>query len=74
MFSDRGSRQFGRDNSENGGGQDAKNLRVKVFYEEWCFTEMFDPEKHGSLPFFFFQHGSFDPLKEWIAIDDKNMA
>lgn len=34
MFSDRGSRQFGRDNSENGGGQDAKNLRVKVFYEE----------------------------------------
>ncbi|KAG4983939.1 hypothetical protein JHK87_028688 [Glycine soja] len=26
---DRGSRQLGRPNSENGGGQDAKNLRVK---------------------------------------------
>ncbi|RZB88284.1 hypothetical protein D0Y65_027668 [Glycine soja] len=27
---DRGSRQLGRPNSENGGGQDAKNLRVKL--------------------------------------------
>ena len=31
LFADRGSRQLGRPNSENGGGQDAKNLRVKVF-------------------------------------------
>lgn len=31
VIADRDSRPFGRDNPENGGGQDAKNLRVKVF-------------------------------------------
>lgn len=35
MFSDRESGQLGRPNSENGGGQDAKNLRVKVFYAKF---------------------------------------
>jgi len=32
-FADRDSRQLGRPSSENGGGQDARNLRVKVFVQ-----------------------------------------
>jgi hypothetical protein len=35
VFSDRDSRQLGRPSPENAGGQDAKNLRVKVFYAKF---------------------------------------
>jgi hypothetical protein len=41
VFSDRDSRQLGRPNPENAGGQDAKNLRVKVFYAKFINFENF---------------------------------
>ncbi|XP_052730925.1 ras-related protein RABF1 isoform X3 [Vigna angularis] len=61
-FPERGSKQMGRPNSEDGGGQDARNLRVKVilvlvkavlFYDLYVVSLMQHPKYAALAPLYY---------------------